>query len=79
MCTLFLRPEKVIDVEVEMKEYLDKLTDHCICMISCMCIVEETKQTFADMEELRLRKPHLQIKVMDFVDQFYHKVYCSVI
>jgi hypothetical protein len=44
-------------------EYLDKLTDHCICKISCMCLVEETKQTFANLDELRLRKPHLTIKV----------------
>ncbi|XP_045193134.2 protein-glutamine gamma-glutamyltransferase K-like isoform X1 [Mercenaria mercenaria] len=56
------KEEESIDMEVEVNEYLDKLTDHCICKIACMCIVDETKQTFADMEELRLRKPHLAIK-----------------
>ncbi|XP_060561323.1 hemocyte protein-glutamine gamma-glutamyltransferase-like isoform X2 [Ruditapes philippinarum] len=54
--------QKCIDVEVGVDEYLDKLTDHCICKISCMCLVEETKQTFANLDELRLRKPHLTIK-----------------
>lgn len=54
--------EKSIDVNVEVTDYLDKLTDHCICQISCLCLVDETKQTFAETEELRLRKPHLTIQ-----------------
>ncbi|XP_053402717.1 hemocyte protein-glutamine gamma-glutamyltransferase-like [Mercenaria mercenaria] len=56
------KEDKCIDVEVDVNDYLDKLTDHCMCKISCMCFVDETKQTFAEMEELRLRKPHLTIK-----------------
>ncbi|XP_045193132.2 protein-glutamine gamma-glutamyltransferase K-like [Mercenaria mercenaria] len=59
------KEEKCIDVDVEVNDYLEKLTDHCICKISCMCLVDETKQIFAETEELRLRKPHLSIKAAD--------------
>ncbi|XP_053385851.1 hemocyte protein-glutamine gamma-glutamyltransferase-like [Mercenaria mercenaria] len=56
------KAERYIGVQVKVDEYLDKLTDHCICNLSCMCFVDETKQVFAEMEELILRKPQLTIK-----------------
>ena len=48
-------------------EYLEHLADHCICRISCMVGVKETKQTHTDLDEVRLRKPHLTIKVHNFI------------
>lgn len=54
--------ESIFAMKIEPSVYLSKLTDHCICKVSCMSVVKETKQTFADIEELRLRKPHLTIK-----------------
>ncbi|KAL4235093.1 hypothetical protein ACF0H5_006731 [Mactra antiquata] len=54
--------EKSVDIEIPVNEYMDKLTDHCMCKLSCMCMVDETQQTFAEVDELRLRKPHLAMK-----------------
>ena len=60
LCTL---TEQKIPIKVSADEYIDKLTDHCICRISCMAMVKETRQAFAGLEELRLRKPHLTLTV----------------
>lgn len=56
-------PEKGVVVEIPVEDYNDKLTDHCHLKVACMCVVVETKQTFTDIDDLRLRKPHLNIKV----------------
>lgn len=59
----FYLTEKSVQLKVCVEDYQDKLMDHCVCRISCMGIVKETRQTFAELEELRLRKPHLTLKV----------------
>ena len=45
-------------------DYLNKLADHCMLHISCMAGVVETKQNYTDIDDFRLRKPHLVIKVL---------------
>ncbi|KAL4235097.1 hypothetical protein ACF0H5_006735 [Mactra antiquata] len=56
------KEDKVIEIEVAVEEYLSKLTDHCMCKMSGICLVKETHQVFSELEELRLRKPHLDLK-----------------
>lgn len=57
--------EKCIAIEISAEDYLDKLTDHCHFKIACMCVVDETKEIFTEIDEMRLRKPHLNIKAPD--------------
>lgn len=58
--------EKGQDIEIKLtakpEKYLECLADHCICRVSCMIGVKETRQIYTDLDELRLRKPHLTIK-----------------
>ncbi|KAH3768656.1 hemocyte protein-glutamine gamma-glutamyltransferase-like [Dreissena polymorpha] len=58
---------KSMEYIVPATQYLDDLADHCLCKISCVCIVQETRQHCVIQDELRLRKPHLNIKVPDAV------------
>ncbi|XP_052816758.1 hemocyte protein-glutamine gamma-glutamyltransferase-like [Mya arenaria] len=56
------KKEKEIDFKVDAGSYLENLVDHCMITISCVCVVQETRQHFIDRDELRLRKPTLTVK-----------------
>ncbi|XP_041375414.1 protein-glutamine gamma-glutamyltransferase K-like [Gigantopelta aegis] len=56
---------KIITVKVDVDDYNDKLQDCCLMDITAFGRVDETKQIFTKTDELRLRKPHLTIKVSE--------------
>ncbi|WAR12502.1 TGMH-like protein, partial [Mya arenaria] len=51
--------EKELEFKVDAEKYLEHLVDHCMITISCVCVVQETRQHLIDRDELRLRKPTL--------------------
>ncbi|XP_052816725.1 hemocyte protein-glutamine gamma-glutamyltransferase-like isoform X2 [Mya arenaria] len=54
--------EKELEFKVDAEKYLEHLVDHCMITISCVCVVQETRQHLIDRDELRLRKPTLTVK-----------------
>lgn len=54
--------KKDVVVTVTARDYERHLKDGCMLSVSCLAKVTETEQIFVDIEEMRLRKPHLQIK-----------------
>ncbi|XP_060606391.1 protein-glutamine gamma-glutamyltransferase K-like [Ruditapes philippinarum] len=60
--SLRMDEDKRFQMEVPVRYYLEKLTDHCFLKITFSCMVEETGQAFAEVAEVRLRKPHITIK-----------------
>lgn len=63
--TLKGKQEKIVPIKIGVDEYLDKTTDHFMFKSSCLLMVTETEQVFADLKDFRLRKPHLTIKAPD--------------
>ena len=55
---------KDVSVRAGPEVYQRKLKDCCMLSLSAMAKVVETKQIFTKKDDVRLRKPHLNIKVL---------------
>lgn len=53
-----------VSLRVGPEVYMRKLKDCCMLSVSAMARVVETKQIFTKKDDVRLRKPHLSVKVL---------------
>ena len=58
---MFSAEEAVMRIQAE--EYLHCIVDQVAFKVNVLAMVAETKQTFADHDDFRLRRPDLKIEV----------------